>query len=272
MLRTWKVTVQYDGTDYMGWQIQPDQVSVQEKIQDVLKEIYGDEIRIDGSGRTDAGVHALGQVFSFKETREISFNESSFYRALNSMLPPTIRILKSEVVDDEFHARFTAKGKTYIYTLENSNRGIPFLNRYAWHRRFKLDLDRAREAISLFEGEHDFTAFTVKTKQGLKGGAVRTIFKTEIEEWEGLILLRFTGSGFLYKMVRALTGQVVEVACGLSELDKIKQLFESGCRLKAAQTAPPQGLFLAEVYYKDDELKRRLEVAPSEIFKDRFYY
>ncbi len=271
MQRKWKVTVQYDGTGYMGWQIQPDQISIQEEIQKVLKQIYGAEIRIDGSGRTDAGVHALGQVFSFLEPRVVSLNEESFYKALNSLLPREIKILKAELVDDEFHARFNAVGKTYIYMIESSNRGLPFMSRFTWHRRYNLDCDKMSAAIKLFEGSHDFMAFTVKP-QALKGSAVRTIFKAELERWEGLILLRFTGSGFLYKMVRSLTGQVVEAGCGGCELSKIEKLFESGCRLKAAQTAPPQGLFLSEVYYDVAEMERRLDVAPSDIFKERFFY
>ena len=271
-MRKWKVTVQYDGTDYSGWQIQTDFLSVQETIQKILLDIYSSEVKIEGSGRTDAGVHALGQVFSFDEPREVSFDENSFYRALNSMLPPDIKVLKTELAADDFHARFSTTGKTYIYAVDNSNRGNPFWRRFSWHRRFKLDDKKLAESLSLFEGEHDFTAFTVKTKNGLKGTAVRKIFKAEFENWEGLTLIRFTGSGFLYKMVRSLTGQAVEVASGLNEISKIQELFKSGCRLKAAQTAPASGLFLAEVYYDEEELKRRLNKAPSEIFTERFFY
>ena len=272
MARKWKVTVQYDGTDFAGWQIQPELMSVQEAIQNVLTDIYKSDIKIDGSGRTDAGVHALGQVFSFDEPREVSFDEDSFYRALNSMLPPEIKVLQTEIADNDFHARFSAAGKTYLYAVDCSNRGNPFMRRFSWNRRFQLDKGLLQKALHLFEGEHDFTAFTVKSKNGLKGSAVRTVFKAEYEEWEGLLLLRFTGSGFLYKMVRALTGHAVEVASGLSELSKITKLMNSGCRLKAAQTAPPEGLFLAEVYYDEEELKRRLQKTPSEIFRERFFY
>jgi tRNA pseudouridine38-40 synthase len=270
MERNWQVTVQYDGTGYMGWQVQPDQISIQQRIQEVLKKIYGAEIRIEGSGRTDAGVHALGQVFSFKEPRKISLNEKSFHKALNSLLPPEIRLLTARLVSDDFHARFSAVGKTYIYVLERSQRSIPFMNRSSWNQRYKLDLELMKQAIARFEGVHDFTAFTVKTKS-FKGSAVREVFKTEIESWHGLLFLRFTGSGFLYKMIRSLTGQVVEVGSGLSDISKIDNLFESGCRLKAAQTAPAKGLFLAEVYYDKEELARRLLVSPSEMFISRFF-
>ena len=269
MLRNWKVTVQYDGTAYQGWQIQPDFPTVQEEIQKVLKDIYQSDIQIDGSGRTDAGVHALGQVFSFKETREVKFTEKSFVIALNSLLPPDIKLLKAEIVDDDFHARFSAVGKTYIYVLETSNRANPFWRYFAWNRRNKLDLDLLAKAVKKFEGEHDFSAFTIKNKF-LKGTAVREIFKTEVETKDSLVFMRFTGSGFLYKMVRALSGQAVEIGSGLAPLEKIDPLFESGCRLKAAKTAPPQGLFLAEVYYDKKELETRMNSSPVEIFNARF--
>lgn len=271
MLRNWKVTVQYDGTRYQGWQIQPDFPSVQEEIQKILSDIYQSPIQIDGSGRTDAGVHALGQVFSFTETREVKFTEKSFVVALNSLLPDDIRLLSAEIVPDDFHARFSAVGKTYIYVIETSNRSNPFWRNFTWNRRNKLDLDLLKKAIKKFEGEHDFSAFTVKNKF-LKGTAVREIFKTDLEAKDSMIFLRFTGSGFLYKMVRSLTGQAVEVGSGLASLDKIEPLFESGCRLKAARTAPPQGLYLAEVYYEKKELESRLSVSPVQIFNERFYF
>jgi len=271
MLRNWKVTVQYDGTAYQGWQIQPDFPTVQEEIQKVLSDIYRNPIQIDGSGRTDAGVHALGQVFSFQEPRKVKFTEQSFVIALNSLLPPDIKLLKAEIVDEDFHARFSAVGKTYIYVLETSNRANPFLRHYAWNRRNKFNFELLEKAIKKFEGEHDFSAFTIKNKF-LKGTAVREIFKTEVEQLDNQIFLRFTGSGFLYKMVRSLTGQVVEVGAGFSEISKIDPLFESGCRLKAAKTAPPQGLFLAEVYYDKKELESRLSSTPVEIYKERFCF
>ena len=271
MLRNWKVTVQYDGTAYQGWQIQPDFPTVQEEIQKVLNGIYKSPIQIDGSGRTDAGVHSLGQVFSFIEPREIKFTEQSIVVALNSLLPPAIKLLKAEIVDEDFHARFSAVGKTYIYVLETSNRANPFLRHYAWNRRNKFDLTLLEKAIKKFEGEHDFSAFTIKNKF-LKGSAVRRIFKTEVELLDSQIYLRFTGSGFLYKMVRALTGQVVEIGAGLADLSKIDPLFETRSRVKAAKTAPPQGLFLAEVYYDKKELESRLSSTPVEIFKERFSF
>lgn len=271
MLRNWKVTVQYDGTKYQGWQIQPDFPTVQEEIQKVLSGIYKSPIQIDGSGRTDAGVHALGQVFTFKETREVKFTEASIVVALNSLLPADIKLLEAEVVPDDFHARFSAVGKTYIYVLETSNRSNPFWRYFAWNRRNKPDLALLEEAVKKFEGEHDFSAFTVKNKF-LKGTAVRKIFKTEVAAENSLVFLRFTGSGFLYKMVRALTGQAVEIGSGLASVEKIDPLFESGCRLKAAKTAPPQGLFLAEVYYDTKKMESRLNSTPIEIFKERFYF
>lgn len=271
MLRNWKVTVQYDGTLYQGWQIQPDFPTVQEEIQKVLNSIYKHPIQIEGSGRTDAGVHALGQVFSFHEPREVKFTEQRFVLALNSLLPPDIKLLKAEVVDADFHARFSAVGKTYIYVIETSNRANPFLRHYAWNRRNKLDEALLEQALKKFEGEHDFAAFSVKNKF-LKGSTVRKIFKAEVEQHDSQIYLRFTGGGFLYKMVRALTGQVVEIGSGQADLAKIDPLFKSGCRLKAAKTAPPQGLFLAEVYYDKKELESRLNSTPVEIFKERFSF
>jgi tRNA pseudouridine38-40 synthase len=271
MLRNWKVTVQYDGTDYWGWQVQPEHLSVQEEIQRVLSKVYAAPCAIQGSGRTDSGVHALGQVFSFYEPRRISLTPERFVKALNALLPPAIRILRAEEAAEDFHARFGALGKTYIYLIENSERAIPFWRHYSWNRRYSMDLDAAGRVMAQLQGEHDFSAFTVKNQE-LKGPAVRTIFKTEVERWQGMTLLRFTGSGFLYKMVRSLTGQVVETACGLSDESKTAALLENGCRLKAAQVAPPQGLYLAEVYYEEDKLERALTRSAAEIFQEGFFF
>ena len=270
MVRNWKVTVQYDGTEYFGWQWQPDQPSIQEAIQDILAKIYATPCLIEGSGRTDAGVHALGQVFSFQEPREIKFSEAGFKRALNALLPPAIRVFKAEVVEEGFHARFSAVGKTYVYLIDKSNRVNPFLRDFSWNRRHEFDMNVTRSVLDLFEGEHDFSAFTVNL-QLLKSSAVRKIFKADIEEWHGYYVISFTGSGFLYKMVRSLVGQVVECAAGIKTYEKAFELLKTGKRIKAAQVAPAKGLFLGKVYYSEEELREGLSTPTLNIFRDRFF-
>ena len=270
MLRRWKVTVQYDGTEYFGWQWQPDQPSVQEAIQDTLSSIYTEQCIIDGSGRTDAGVHALGQVFSFQEPREIKLDEATFKKAMNALLPQAIRVFKAEIVDEGFHARFSAFGKTYVYLIDQSDRINPFSRNFSWNRRHDFDMDLTRRVLELFEGEHDFSAFTVNVHM-LKGTAVRKVFKADIEEWQGYYVLSFTGSGFLYKMVRSLVGQVVECAAGLKTYEKAVELLKTGRRVKAAQVAPAKGLFLGKVYYSEEELREGLSTPALNLFRERFF-
>ena len=271
MLRNWQVEVQYDGGAYQGWQIQPDFPSVQQEIQQTLSQIYNAECRVEGSGRTDAGVHALGQVFSFKEPREIKLDKDRFKLALNSLLNPDIRVVSAKVCKNDFHARFSAVGKTYIYLMETSLRCNPFWRNFSWNRRKNLDTEKMEQAISLFEGEHDFSAFTVQNKM-LKGSAVRNIFKTELTVEGSFIYMRFTGSGFLYKMVRSMAGQTVEAGLKQADPSKVTELLKTGSRLKAARTAPPQGLYLTEVYYDKEILNKRLKIGAADIFKKRFFF
>ncbi|MCM8538401.1 MAG: tRNA pseudouridine(38-40) synthase TruA [Lentisphaeraceae bacterium] len=268
--RFWKVTVQYDGTAYYGWQLQPDQLSIQETIQKILTKLYTVDCRVSGSGRTDAGVHALGQVFSFKEPHFINLSEDSFPRALNALLPHDIRILKAEFTDESFHARFSTVGKTYVYVIDNSARLNLFTRSFSWNRRHNFDLEKTKAALDLFVGKHDFSGFTVNAHM-IKGSPERTVYKASVEKWNGFYLLSFTGSGFLYKMVRSLTGQVVECAAGIKTIEKAKELLETGVRSKACQVAPAKGLFLGEVYYKEEELSRGLSTPASKLFEERFF-
>lgn len=270
MVRCWKVTVQYDGSEYFGWQWQPDQPSIQEEIQKTIESLYTVPALIDGSGRTDAGVHALGQVFSFKEPRLIKLDENSFKKAMNALLPPAIRVFRAEIVDEDFHARFSAVGKTYVYLLDKSDRVNPFFRSFSWNRRHGFDMELTRKVLDLFEGEHDFSAFTVNVHT-LKGSAVRKVFKTNIEEWKGFYVLSFTGSGFLYKMVRSLVGQVVECAAGLKTFEKAEELLKTGKREKAAQVAPSKGLFLGKVYYSEEELSEGLKTPAVKLFDESFF-
>ena len=269
-MRNWKVTVQYDGADYSGWQIQPDRITVQEEIEKALAQVYNQPCSVEGSGRTDSGVHALGQVFSFREPRKSSFTEASFTRAFNSLLPGGVKLLQAEEASDDFHARFSAVGKTYIYLVERSQHFSPFMRHFCWNRRYKMDAGKAREVLNLFEGEHDFASYAVKS-QDPKRSTIRTIYKATLEEWQGLWLIRFTGNGFLYKMVRSLAGQVIETASGISDASKVVRLLQAKDRLKIAQVAPAKGLFLGEVYYSQEEMNSRLETPASQIFNERFF-
>lgn len=195
----------YEGTAYVGWQIQPNGPSIQGVIEEVLYTLLREKTRLVGSGRTDAGTHALGQVAHFKTAQELDCPR--FIRALNGMLPHDIRILTLESVSDDFHAQYSAMGKEYHYHLWLDHAVAPFVRRYRYKVPFALDLDLLREGAKHFIGTHDFATFanvgsSVKT-------TVRTLYRLDIAEQEGGVRLEFEGSGFLYKMVRNIVGTLI---------------------------------------------------------------
>ena len=260
----WKLTLSYDGTVFHGWQIQPDLPTVQGTLAQVIRHITGEEVLPQGSGRTDAGVHALGQVASFPLAAPIP--PANFLRALNRALPPAIRVLSAEIAPPGFHARHSALRKTYEYRIfprvatadsaEPDRICPPILAPYAWDCPWYIDLDTAREAASYICGEHDFTTFsaadpdlTARSGESPAKSPVRTIFSSTWQVEDGLIVYRVTGSGFLHHMVRNLVGTFVDAASGRLAPDRIPHLLALRKRCAAGQTAPAQGLFLVSVEY-----------------------
>ncbi len=248
----YKLLLQYDGTDFHGWQVQSNLRTVQGELERVLSLLEGAEVHVAGSGRTDAGVHAEAQVASVKMERV--FKPEKLRSALNGNLWWDIRVLDVEEADDDFHARFSAKGKSYLYRVVNSNTLSPFWSRYAHLEKRPLDVKRMNEAARLFLGEHDWTAFS--NAQSDSENKVRTIHEFLIESiWDSrakaqMIEFRITGNGFLRYMVRSIVGTVIDVGHGEKDFDTIQNAIVSGDRDLVGTTAPANGLTLKEVYYE----------------------
>lgn len=249
-MQCYKLTIAYDGTEYHGWQIQPNAPSIQEHLQEALKKVLkGDSVIVIGSGRTDAGVHALNQIAHFKTEHEISVNRLRL--ALNGLLPRDIRVKKVEIVSCNFHSQYDAIGKEYHYHLFLDRVLDPFRRLYCWHVLRKLNLALLPEAAALFVGEHDFTSFANEPQGGsVVKNPVRTINRLDVFPIEGGVRLEFEGNGFLYKMVRNIVGALVEVSSLRLALSDIPAIFEAKDRRSAPRAAPPQGLFLVKVYYR----------------------
>lgn len=244
----YKLIITYDGTDYCGWQIQPNGISIQEIIQEKVSIICREKITVIGSGRTDAGVHALGQTANFHapEIKDLF----RFQGSLNSLLPKDIRILSTEEVTKSFHAQYSPIGKIYHYHLHLDHAIDPFKRLYSLHVKEKINLDILKEAALLFLGTHDFTSFANQAHLGSASrDAIRTIKRLDIVEKPGGICLEFEGDGFLYKMVRNIVGTLLEIAAGKYPMEEIPFMLASKDRKKAGQTAPPHGLFLVKVQY-----------------------
>ena len=254
MPRTLKLTLQYDGTDYVGWQRQAEGVSIQGLLEDALKPIEGAPVTVHGAGRTDAGVHALGQVASV--TLTATLDVTTLARALNAVLPRDVRVREAEEMPAGFHARFSATGKRYRYRILNGGAGSPFEIRYCWQLAQPLDFDAMMAAAQVLEGRHDFAAFAAA------GSSVphteRVLSRIRVSRgfapWSArgvLITIDVEGEGFLRHMVRSIAGTLVEIGLGRWPASAMKEILESGDRGRAGTTAPPQGLFLMEVMYAE---------------------
>jgi tRNA pseudouridine38-40 synthase len=258
----WKLTIAYDGTPYHGWQVQPGLPTVQGALAEAIRHITGEAVLPQGSGRTDTGVHALGQVASF--SLESPIPGANLQRALNNFLPASIRILTIEDVPPEFHARHSARRKTYEYRIATHAICPPTLAPFVWNCTWPLDLARMDEAARHVVGTHDFTSFaatspdlaTRKAEEeeedalGARSrSAVRTIFASGWHREEELLVYRVTGSGFLHHMVRNLVGTFVDVGRGRTSPDALPEILAARARAAAGPTAVPQGLFLVEVDY-----------------------
>lgn len=240
-----KLTVAYDGTNYCGWQVQPNGITVQEVLNQCLSEFTGENIETIGASRTDAGVHALGNVVVFDTEMRMPGDKFSF--ALNQRLPEDIRIQKSEEVDADFHPRYVKSQKTYEYRILNCRFPIPTERFYSHFTYIPLDVDKMKEAASYLIGEHDFKSFCgtgaqVKT-------TVRTVKEIQIEKSGDRITIRITGEGFLYNMVRIIAGTLMDIGGGLYSPEKMKKILEAKDRKKAGPTAPARGLTLMKIQY-----------------------
>ena len=241
--------VQYDGTNFVGWQIQPNGRSVQEEIEKVLSMILNTPTKIVGSGRTDAGVHALAQTFHFDTTKE-DIDLGRLRYSLNSLLPLDIHIISLEVVDDNFHARYDVASKTYLYSLSMGEYDV-FSRRYSTQLPRDLDVELIKKTAKLFVGTHDFKNFT--SKETDKNNFVRTIFEFNVDKIESTIVFRITGSGFMKYMVRMIVGTLIEVGLHKLTSEDIECLLESKIRSISPYKAPPEGLFLINVTYERGE-------------------
>ena len=241
------LVVAYDGTTYHGFQRQTYPViAVQNILEEKLAMVFGDSIELAASGRTDAGVHAYGQVVNFFTNGTIPIERVA--RAVNSLLPPDIVVKKAYEADFNFSARHSAKSKTYIYRIQQGKVPNPFMQRYAWYERRPLDITAMRNAMNHILGTHDFSAF--RAAGGAPMSPVRTMYETTVERKDGgIIEFRIHGSGFLYHMVRNLIGTLVNVGLGRMTPDDFKRIMDSGDRQNAGATAPACGLYLYKVEY-----------------------
>ena len=244
-MRNIKLTIEYDGKDFNGWQKQPTKLNVQGTIEQAIKQITGEDIELNASGRTDAGVHALGQVANFKTNSKIPIEK--FAIAINSKLKRSIVIKKAEEVDERFHSRLSCKRKTYRYIINNSPEGTAIYRNLETHIPQKLDAEKMKKAIKYFEGEHDFRAF--KASGTSSKSSVRTIYEANVYQKNEKIMIELTGNGFLYNMVRIIAGTLVEVGLGKIEPEKITEIIQDGKRENAGKTLPPNGLYLVKVMY-----------------------
>jgi tRNA pseudouridine38-40 synthase len=265
-----KLTVAYDGTDFRGWQIQPGQPTIQGLLTDVVRRLTQESLNLQGAGRTDAGVHAWGQVVSFKTRSELAPEE--FQRGCNALLPPSIRVREAEEVGPDFHARWAAQAKTYAYSIYRGSIVPPFRWRYVLHVPQELDFAGMAQGARYFEGEHDFTSFSASTgseEEDRDQTMIRSIFRSELidlagssgaaaansvcdrypcrQEW--IYVIR--GTSFLRYMVRKLIGTLLQVGRGRLSAGEIPELLAKRDRACSGPTAPPQGLCLQSVEYPD---------------------
>jgi tRNA pseudouridine38-40 synthase len=263
-MRNLKLILSYDGTDFAGWQVQPDASTIQGVLASAIGRITGEKVLPQGSGRTDAGVHALAQVATF--ATESPVPAANFVKALNDILPASVRVLEAEEVAPDFHARKSARAKTYRYRIYRAAICPPFLARYVWHYPFPLDEQAMARAAARVEGEHDFTSFAAvdsersagappardensRARDAAPASNVRLIFSSSWERQGDEFVYTVKGSGFLHHMVRNLVGTFILVGKGTLQVEDVTRILEARNRSAAGATAPASGLFLANVEY-----------------------
>ncbi len=246
MKRNYKFTLGYDGSRYSGWEHKDNRDTIQGKLHQVLRRMTEEEVHVIGAGRTDAGVHAKGMVANV--FLNVDMMEKEMMNYVNHYLPDDIVVYDVKEVDDRFHARYNATGKTYCYTLYDGNTKPVFDRKYVWALEETLDLKRMREASDYLLGTHDFAAFCKNPQK--KKSTVRTVDRIRMTRKDGYVTLEFHGNGFLYNMVRIMTGTIVEVGLSRMQPEQVRQALETKDRQLAGPTAPAQGLCLMEVEYK----------------------
>lgn len=281
--QNWKVTLAYDGSDFSGWQVQPGEMTIQGELQSAIRRVTGEDPLPQGSGRTDAGVHALGQVASFRLYAPIPAD--NLRRAVNRTLPAAIRVLSAEAAAPEFHARHSATAKTYEYRIFRDALCPPFVARYVLPCRWPMDMGKMQAAARLLEGEHDFISFAAtdpdltarslddraiidsKSEPAVKS-TIRTIFSSnwsvEPSPAGELLVYRVRGSGFLHHMVRNLVGTLMDVGRGRIDADRIPEILAARSRSAAGPTAPARGLFLHSVEYGERRTEGRTDRTASD--------
>jgi tRNA pseudouridine38-40 synthase len=250
-MRNLKLILSYDGTEFAGWQVQPYATTVQGTLAQAIGRVTGEKVLPQGSGRTDAGVHALAQVVTF--VTESSVPTANFVKALNDVLPASVRVLEVEEAAADFHARKSARGKTYRYRIYRAGICPPFLARYVWHYPFPLDEQAIAAAAGRVEGEHDFTSFAAvdpeRGQEGVPVSNVRRVFSSGWVRQEEEFIYTVKGSGFLHHMVRNLVGTFILVGKGTLQAEDITRILDARNRSAAGATAPAGGLYLVGVEY-----------------------
>ena len=247
-MRNIAMRVSYDGTNYHGWQRQENAITVQQVIEEALTKLTGEKTVVTGCSRTDAGVHAMEYVFNFLTESAIPVEKLPL--ALNYHLSEDISAAEAFEVPAEFHARFSARGKRYLYHIQNARTKNPFLNRYSWHIPYHLDVDAMIQAAPILEGTHDFAGFMAAG--GHQKTTVRTVRVCQVSrdvQTPEAITVTVEADAFLYNMVRIITGTLAEVGFGKIKIEELPEILASCDRKRCGMTAPPQGLFLKKVYY-----------------------
>lgn len=246
--KKYKIQISYDGTNYAGWQVQKTGLAIAPLIQKALETVLRHPLDLTGSGRTDAGVHALDQVAHFNTS--IDFDPHRLLLSINALLPLDIRVYRIENVKQDFHARYSAKSKIYHYHLHLDPISNPFNRLYRYHYKIPCDFDLIKDAIPLFLGTNDYTSFANQPHRGTASyDPIRTINRIDVINQEGGVRLEFEADGFLYKMVRNITGTLLDIGSKKIKTKDISKIFAARDRKKAGMSAPPQALFLTEVKY-----------------------
>ncbi len=245
-MRNIKLTIEYDGKDFNGWQKQPNKLNIQGEIERAIKDITGEDVDLIASGRTDAGVHALGQVANFKTNSNIPVEKIPI--ALNTKLKRSIRILAAEEVEERFHSRYNCKKKTYRYVINNSVNGTAIYRNLEYNFSQELNAEKMNEAVKYFIGEHDFKGF--KASGTSSKSSVRIIYDAKVYRDGDRVNIELTGNGFLYNMVRIIAGTLIDVGIGKILPEQITNIINSKERTMAGKTLPPNGLYLVKVEYE----------------------
>ena len=268
-MQFWRLDIAYCGSNFSGFQRQDKKRTVQGEIEHILEKLYNQKITIKGSGRTDLGTHALKQVVSFTTLQDL-YNQATLYRALCSLINKDIALLNLLEVKEDFHARFDTCGKTYIYCVYLGKLKNPFLVAFSWQYNYPLDTEKLSQVCSLLEGEHNFVNFC-RDSEKYQGKTTRHLHRCQVELLDKFALFIFSGSGFLHKMVRMLTSHILDSASSKRDVAPTAELLQKKTKkLTTKEIAPAKGLFLADVFYDEQEYFQSLKTSPLTYLK-KFY-